>query len=120
MRSVAAALALVIGCAAPGLAADNTNATPLQPAAPPTPTSGLTTDTFVILESDTNYGPDMKDADTTARFYCATRGKVASFVVKEHPPEMRTQVLQAWALLTYRCIPEATSATLPFLENPPQ
>jgi hypothetical protein len=71
-------------------------------AAAPAPAAG--SDTLVIIVSDTAFGPDSADADAAARYYCANRGKVSYFVGKERPMEFRSQVLQQWALLNYRCV----------------
>jgi len=71
--------------------------------AAPTDTKTLGSDTLVVLVSDTTFGPDSEDADVAARYYCANRGKVSSLVGKERPLEFRSQVMQQWSLLTYRC-----------------
>jgi hypothetical protein len=97
----AAALAIAFGLAAPAFADDGA---PPMPLVPGTPGS----DTIVILVSDTNFGPDMEDANIAARFYCTTRGKLTAMVSKERPPEMRTQVYNQWSVLTYRCISAVT------------
>lgn len=104
----AAAFVLGLGCA-PGLAADALTLSPPMPVSP-IPPAGLGSDVLAILVSDTAFGPDMEDANIAARFYCTTRGKLATFVGKQHPPEMRTQFLQEWAVLTYRCVDAASSA----------
>ena len=61
-------------------------------------------DTLVVLTSDTTFGPDENDAMAAARYYCANRGKVSLLIGKERPLEFRSQVLQQWSLLTYRCV----------------
>ncbi len=109
-RSIAAAGALLIalGLTVPAMAADDdpTKTKVPMPIAP----GASGSDAFVILTSDTNFGPDMEDANIAARFYCTTRGKLAYFVSKERPPELRTQVFVQWSVLTYRCIPAVTTS----------
>jgi len=95
-----ASLALFCCSAAPARADDQ--AKPPAPAA--ADEKNLGSDTVAVLVSDTNFGPDAEDADTAARYYCSTRGKLSSFVGKEHPPEFRNQVMQQWAVFTYRCV----------------
>ena len=109
MKSLSAvALVLALGLAAPAYASDSELPPEKLPTSPVPPT-GLGSDIFAILVSDTTFGPDMEDANVAARFYCSTRGKLATFVGKQHPPEMRTQVFQEWSVLTYRCVDAVTS-----------
>ena len=61
-------------------------------------------DTFVVLASDSWFGPDMDDAATAARYYCSTRGKVARFVDRTEPHEMQHMLAASYALLTFRCL----------------
>jgi hypothetical protein len=109
---VAVALVLALGCAAPAVADDSQmfNQPPMKLPTSPVPPEGLGSDTIIILVSDTTFGPDMEDANLAARFYCSTRGKLATFVGKDHPPELRTQVFQQWTPVTYHCITAVTAA----------
>lgn len=63
-----------------------------------------TSETVIVLASDTPIGPDMGDTDAAVRYYCSTHGKLSVFVSKERPPEMRDSVLRAWSVMTYRCV----------------
>ncbi len=105
---IAAAIVLGIGCA-PSMADDALMLNQPMPNSP-VPAAGLGSDIFAILVSDTTFGPSQQDADIAARFYCSTRGKLTTFVGKQHPPEMHTTVFQEWSVLTYRCITAVTSA----------
>jgi len=112
-RSIIAAGALLValGLASPVLAGDPINAFSQHEVKVPAAPSGTPgSDTFVILVSDTSFGPDMEDANVAARFYCSTRGKLTTFISKEHPTELRTQVFQQWAVLTYRCVEAVTTS----------
>jgi hypothetical protein len=95
---------LALSAAAGPLAADDA-AAPSAPMAQAPDAKALGSDTVVIVVSDTSFGPDADDADIAARYYCANRGKISSLVGKERPLEFRSQVLQQWSLLTYRCVP---------------
>ena len=96
---IVAALLAALALSAPvSQAADQTPATPAPAAV------GPGSDTVVVLVSDTTFGPDAIDARDAARYYCANRGKVSVFVGKETPMEFRSQVLQTWVLMTYRCV----------------
>lgn len=91
------ALAGLLGAVGSALAADM-----------PDDKTAPTSETVIVLASDTPIGPDMGDTDTAVRYYCSTRGKLPVFVSKERPPEMRDSVLRAWSVMTYRCVaPEA-------------
>jgi len=85
------------------LAADDAG-TPMAPSTSGADGKMLGSDTIVVVVSDTTFGPDSEDAAVAARYYCANRGKVPSFVGKERPLEFRSQVFQQWSLLTYRCL----------------
>ena len=118
-RAFATALVLSLGCAAPAFAdSDFFNQPPMKLPPSPVPPTGLGSDLFAVLVSDTTFGPDAEDANMAARFYCSTRGKLATFVGKEHPPEMRTQVFQEWSVMTYRCV-EAVTSTPQVIAAPP-
>jgi hypothetical protein len=121
MRSLpAAAVILALGCAAPAFAdSDLFEQPPVKLPASPVPPTGLGSDLFAVLVSDTTFGPDSEDANMAARFYCSTRGKLATFVGKEHPPEMRTQVFQEWSVMTYRCVEAVTSMPQAIVAPPP-
>lgn len=93
------AMALVLGLALPG----SGRAADPAAGAPQAPAPGPAIDTIVVLVSDTSFGPDMEDADKAARYYCSAHGKLSELVSKERPPEFRSDVLQAWSILTYRC-----------------
>jgi hypothetical protein len=108
--AAAGSLILAMGLAAPALADDPINGLSQHSVTVPQGQGTPGSDTFVILVSDTSFGPDMQDADIAARFYCSTRGKLTTFIAKEHPPELRTQVFQQWSSLTYRCVSAATSS----------
>ena len=120
MKSLfAAALIVGLGCA-PAIAADDISSTVSTPMpVTPVPANGLGSDVFVVLVSDTMFGPDHEDANVAARFYCSTRGKLATFVGKQHPPEMRTTVFQEWSLLTFRCVEAATNSAPQAAATPP-
>ncbi len=104
MRLVGAFVALGLGLAAGAALADDAS----KPAAAQ-PAPALGSDTFVILKSDTNFGPDLEDADVAARFYCSSRGKVMTFLGSDHPPEFRNRIMQEWTVLTYRCVPASSA-----------
>lgn len=70
------------------------------PPPPPLPVAG---DTLVVLASDTNFGPSIADADTAARYYCSTRGKLSQFVSRERPQELQNNILPEFSVLTYHC-----------------
>lgn len=105
MKSVLTPTALLIALiliAPAAIAADaQTAASDTKMAVPP---PGLGSDTLAVLVSDTTFGPDDNDADAAARYYCANRGKVALLIGKDRPMEFRSQVLQQWSVLTFRCV----------------
>jgi hypothetical protein len=68
-----------------------------------------TGDTVVLLASDTTFGPSMADADVAARYYCSSRGKMADFLSRERPPEMRGEVFAEYSVLTFRCVVPQTA-----------
>jgi hypothetical protein len=104
-----AALLAGLVLAAPVLrAADESPATPMPNM--PADAKGLGSDTLVVIVSDTAFGPDSADARDAARYYCANRGKLSVLVGKERPLEFRSQVLQQWSLLTYRCVTAGQTA----------
>ena len=106
------AILLALGCVAAARADDTIKSAPNMPTSP-IPDTGLGSDLLAVLVSDTPFGPNMEDANIAARFYCSTRGKLTTFVGKEHPPEMNTQVFQQWAVMTYRCVAATTTSTTP-------
>jgi hypothetical protein len=120
MRGLVVAMVLAVACASPALADSLTDGPPLRLPTTPVPPTGLGSDIFVVLVSDTTFGPDMEDANMAARFYCSSRGKLATFVGKEHPPEMRTQMFQEWSVLTYRCVEAVTNTVPPPITPAPQ
>lgn len=97
ISTVVTVAGLTLAAAAPALAADS-------PATAMPATAG---DTLVVLTSDTMFGPDMEDARIAARSYCADRGKLQRFVVKERLPEFRDEVFQSWSALTFKCVSAA-------------
>ena len=100
---LAVAAGLALGAVSGLAAAEDATPAPAE-SAPPAASATLGSDTFVVVVSDTTFGPTSDDADVAARYYCANRGKVSSFVGKDRPLEFRSQVFQQWSLLTYHCV----------------
>jgi hypothetical protein len=120
MRSMTSALLLIAiggsgaGCTAycgPGPADAFVTGGPTPPqilATSPAPPGPVTsTDTIVLLASDSVLGPDSVDTAIAARYYCSQRGKLAAFVSKNSPPEMRDRIMPSYSLMTFRCVQPA-------------
>lgn len=67
------------------------------------PTGAILGDVVVVMASDSVFGPSTADAATAARYYCASRGKLAALESRERPRELHEPVLAEYSLLTFRC-----------------